>query len=80
MSLLSSRKTSLETETTYNVFYVLLLEYKIIKKGQVNKWPEPKKKFEVGDNKKYKVKPIINNTAYGKEANNHMLDLYYHVL
>ena len=31
---------------------------------------EPKKKFEVKDNKKYKVKTIIDNTVYGKTTNN----------
>ena len=32
--------------------------------------PKPEKKFEAGNNKMYKVKAIINDTVYGKEANN----------
>ena len=31
---------------------------------------ELKRKFEVGNNKKYKVKSIVNNMIYGKKAKN----------
>ncbi len=41
---------------------------------------EPEKEFEARDNKKYKVKAIINSAVYGKEANNQILGLYYFVL
>lgn len=36
----------------------------------MNEVPEPEKKLEIGDNKKYKVKVIINYTIYDKEVNN----------
>ena len=42
--------------------------------------PKLEKEFEVGDNKKYKVKAIVNNTVYGHKAKNHLLGLYYLIL
>ena len=38
------------------------------------------KEFEMRDNKKYKVEAIIDNMVYSKEANNHILRLYYLIL
>ena len=60
-----------------------LLKQDITKKKQVNKKTllESKKKFEVREDKKYKVKAIINSVMYGKKmANNQIPDLYYLVL
>ena len=47
-----------------------LLEQDIIRKKRVNKktLQEPNK-FEIGNNKKYKVKTIIDSAIYGKKAN-----------
>ncbi len=42
--------------------------------------PESEKEFEAGNNKKYKVKTIIDSAMYSKEAKNQMLSLYYLVL
>lgn len=64
----------------YNIFYISLLEQNITRKRQVNKLSEPEKEFETEDNKKYKVKTIINSIVYGKEVNDQILGLYYLVL
>ncbi len=63
----------------YNVFHV---EQDTTRKGWGNNVAllEPEKKFEVGDNKEYEVKAIINSAVYDKEANNQMPGLYYLVL
>ncbi len=45
-----------------------LLEQNTIKKRQVDKAlsePEKDLKFEVGDNKEYKIEVIIDSTVYG---------------
>ena len=50
-----------------------ILEQDIIRKKQINKaLLKPKKdlEFEVGDNKEYKVKVIIDNTIYDQQTNN----------
>ncbi len=55
-----------------------LLEQDNTRKRQVDKaLPEPKKEFEAGDNKEYKVKAIINSAVYGQQANDQMPGLYY---
>ena len=41
--------------------------------------PDPKK-FEIRNNKKYKVKAIIDNAEYGQQVSNQMLGLYYLIL
>ena len=47
----------------YDIFYVLLLKQDTTKKKQVNNkaLPEPEKKLEAGDDKKYEMKTIINS-------------------
>ena len=58
-----------------------LQEQDITRKGQVDKTlPEPKKEFEVKDNKKYEVEAIIHSAMYGQQANDQMPGLYYLVL
>ncbi len=58
-----------------------MLEQDITKKGQVNNiLPESEKEFEAKNNKKYKVKAIIDNAVYNKKVNNQMLSLYYLIL
>ncbi len=39
--------------------------------------PEPEKEFEIGDNKEYEVKAIIDSAVYGQQANNQIPSLYY---
>ena len=56
----------------HNVFHISLLEQDITRKKQADKTlPEPKKnlEFEVRDNKKYKVKAIIDSAVYNQQAN-----------
>ena len=36
-------------------------------------------KFEMGNNKKYKIEAIWKNTIYAKEADKNLLRLYYSV-
>ena len=51
-----------------------LLEQDTTRKGQEFSVPE----FELGnDNKEYKVEAIWDNTVYAKEADGHLLGLYY---
>ena len=62
-----------------------LLEQNTTNKGQVDKiaLPEAEKdmEFEVGGDKEYEVKAIINSVVYGQQAkNNQMPGLYYLVL
>ena len=53
----------------------------ITKKKRVNKTIlEPEKEFDTRDDKKYKVKAIINNMMYSKKANNQISIFYYLVL
>ena len=55
-----------------------LLEQDITRKGRINKlFLEPEPEFDAGDNKKYKVKAIINNVVYAKKTERHLPDLYY---
>lgn len=54
----------------YDIFYVSLLKYTIIKKEKVNKINnelEPKQEFKVRNDIKYKIKVIYNNKVYIKE-------------
>ena len=52
----------------YEVFGMLLLEQDIIRKKGINQtnqaMPKPKN-FEIGDNKEYQVKTIIDSVVYG---------------
>lgn len=41
-----------------------LLEQDTIKKGWVDNLPKPEKKFEVENNKKYKIEAIIDSIMY----------------
>ena len=55
-----------------------LLEQDITKKGWMNElFPEPELEFDIGDNKEYKVKVIIDSTIYVKEVKEQLPDLYY---
>ena len=40
-------------------------------------FPEPKSKFDAGNNKKYKVEAIKDSIVYGKKTERHLLGLYY---
>ncbi len=56
---------------------MLLLEYDITKKEQVNK-TIIQLKFETGDNEReYKVKGIRDSIVYAKESEGYLLGLYY---
>ena len=55
------------------MFYVLLLEQDITRKG----WEFSILKFKPGNGKKYKVKAIRDSTIYAKEVNGYLLGLYY---
>ena len=57
----------------HNVFHVSLLEQDTIKKGQEFSVP----KFELDNDKKYKVEAIRNSTVYAKRANGHLPEVYY---
>lgn len=58
-------------QKNYNVFYIFLLEYNIIKKEQIDKKVEnPKKNLEFNNNKKYKMVKIKDSIIYIKEAEN----------
>ena len=39
-----------------------------------------KKKFKVKNNKKYKVKAIVDSVVYNHKANNQISNLYYLIL
>ncbi len=72
----------LELPTKWKIhdeFYVLLLKQNITRKERVDSKAllEPKKEFEVGDNKEYEVEAIIDSAVYGQQANNQMPGLYY---
>ena len=68
-----SRKTSLQTRTTYSVEDIqyiphVIADARYYKKkhvDQANQTLSELKKFEAKDNKEYKVKVIINNAVYG---------------
>ena len=59
----------------HDIFHVSLLEQDITRKKQEFLVPE----FELGDDKKYKIKAIQDSTVYAKEVNKHLLGLYYFV-
>ena len=50
-----------------------LLEQDITRKGREFSVPE----FEPGDNKEYEVEAIRDSAVYTKEADGHLLGLYY---
>lgn len=52
-----------------------VLEKNTIGEGQVNKSHDPE--FEVGNNKKYFVETIWDNTVYGTTIKDQLLGLYY---
>ena len=55
-----------------------LLKQDTTRKKWINElFPEPKPKFDIGNNKKYKVEVIIDSAVYAKEAEGQWLDLYY---
>ena len=55
-----------------------LLEQDTTKKRWMSElFPEPEPEFDVGNNKDYEVKAIINSAVYAKEAERHLPDLYY---
>ena len=57
----------------HHVFYMSLLEQDTIKKGHKFSLSE----FELGNNKKYKIEAIQDNTVYAKEVDRHLPWLYY---
>lgn len=58
---------------------MLLLEYDITKKKQVNK-TNIQLEFEANNNKKYKVERIHNNIIYAKKLKAYLPSFYYLVL
>lgn len=56
---------------------MLLLEYDIARRKQVNELLEPEQKFDFGNNKKYKIKAIQDIEVYAKEAVDQLPGLYY---
>ena len=55
-----------------------LLKQDTTRKERMNKlFLEPELKFDAGNNKKYKVKAIINSAVFAKEAEGHLPSLYY---
>ena len=57
---------------------MLLLEQDITRKKWMNElFSEPEPKFDVGNNKKYKIEAIKNSIVYVKEVKKHLLRLYY---
>ena len=55
-----------------------LLEQDIIRKGRMNElFPEPEPEFDAGNNKEYEVEAIMDSAVYAKEAERHLLGLYY---
>ena len=62
----------------YDVFHVSLLEQDTTRKGRMNElFPKPEPEFNAGDNKEYKVEAIKDSAVYAKEAEEHLLGLYY---
>lgn len=54
-----------------------LLEQNTTKKGQVNELLELEPKFNIEEDKTYKVEVIVGNSVYIKVAKSHLLRLYY---
>ena len=61
------------------MFHVLLLEYDITRKRQMNKFAEAPE-FEPGNNKENELETIQDNAVYIEEANKHLQELYYLVI
>ena len=62
----------------HDVFYVSLLEQNPTRKEGVNKlFSEPELEFDTGNIKEYKVEAIKDSAIYAKEAEGHLLSLYY---
>ena len=57
----------------HDVFHVSLLEQDTTSRGREFSVPE----FELGDEKEYKVKAILDNAVCAKEADGHLSGLYY---
>lgn len=52
-----------------------------MRKGRVeNALPKQAEEFDIGDNRQYKVKAIVNSAMYSQQTNNQILSLYYLVL
>ena len=58
----------------YNVFHLSLLEQDTTKKRQINKFLS---KFEMGNDKEYKIKAIQDSTIYVKKEDGYLSELYY---
>ena len=56
-----------------DIFHVSLLEQDTTRKGREFSVPE----FEPGDDKEYKLEAIRDSAVYAKEADRHLLGLYY---
>ena len=55
-----------------------LLEQDTTRKRRINKlFPEPEPEFNADYNKKYEIKTINDSVIYAKEAEKHLLGLYY---
>ena len=55
-----------------------LLKQDTTRKWRINElFPEPEPEFDVGNNKEYEVKAIIDSAVYAKEAEGHLPGLYY---
>ena len=55
-----------------------LLKQNTTRMGWMNKlFLKPEPEFDIGNNKKYKIKAIRNNAIYAKEAKRHLAGLYY---
>ena len=55
-----------------------LLEQDIIRKSRINElFLESEPEFDAGDNKEYKIEAIKDSAVYAKEAEEHLLSLYY---
>ena len=63
----------------HNAFHMLLLEQNTSKKGQINVFTEVLK-FELGDDKEYKVEAMQDIAIYAKEADRNLSGLYYLVI
>ena len=62
----------------HDVFHASLLEQDTTRKERMNElFPESEPEFDAGDNKEYKIKAIIDNAVYAKEAEAHLPGLYY---
>ena len=62
----------------YNIFYILLLKQDTTRKKRMNEiFSESEPEFDIGDNKKYKIKVIRDIAVYTKKVERHLLGLYY---